>query len=69
MPTKPRRILRLPAVKYRTGLSRSCLDRMEQRGDFPRRIKLGMHAVGWLESEVSRWIAVRARTRRWGVQA
>jgi prophage regulatory protein len=52
-------ILRLPAVKSRTGLSRSSLYLAMSRGEFPRAIHIGRHAVGWLESDIQRWIDER----------
>ena len=33
-------------------------------GTFPRQVQLGPRAVGWLESEVSDWIAERVRMAR-----
>ncbi len=55
----PARILRVPAVTTRTSLSRSSIYRMEAEGTFPRRIKIGPNATGWLESDVEQWIADR----------
>ena len=52
-------ILRLPAVKERTGLSRSSIYLWIARGQFPAPISLGARAVGWVESEVDAWIAHR----------
>ncbi len=49
-------ILRLPAVKARTGLSRSTIYLRISEGSFPKPISLGGHAVGWIESEVSGWL-------------
>ena len=49
-------ILRLPAVKARTGLSRSSIYLRISNGDFPKPIALGGRAVGWLESEVFAWV-------------
>lgn len=59
------RVLREPAVRERTGLSRWTRARLEEGGLFPRRIHLtpnGRH-VGWLESEIGAWIAERAASR------
>jgi prophage regulatory protein len=53
-------ILRLPAVKASTGLSRSMIYQLIAAGDFPRQINLGARAVGWLESDVQAWIRVKA---------
>lgn len=58
-------ILRLPAVKGRTGLSRSTIYLKVTEGTFPKPIQLGARAVGWLESEITDWIQRRvAESRR-----
>lgn len=49
-------ILRLPAVKQRTGYSQSSIYRKVKEGTFPKPIPLGARAVGWLESDVNAWI-------------
>jgi len=49
-------ILRLPTVKTRTGLSRSSIYLRISKGDFPSSISLGGRAVGWLESDIERWL-------------
>ncbi len=59
----PDTILRLPAVRARTGLSRSQIYLLIQRGQFPAQIPLGPNSAGWLESEVDAWIADRAAQR------
>lgn len=55
------KILRLPAVKDRTGLSRSSVYEKVSAGHFPKPISLGARAVGWLESDIDAWIASRVR--------
>ena len=57
-------ILRLPAVKARTGLSRSTLYLRISDGAFPKPINLGGRAVGWLESEIEDWLTSRVEERR-----
>ena len=57
-------ILRRREVCKRTGLSRSTVYARIHSGDFPASISLGGSAVGWLESEVSAWIAGHASERR-----
>ena len=52
----PERVLRLPRVQARTGLSRSSIYVRVANGSFPQPIRLGARAVGWLESEVNAWI-------------
>lgn len=50
-------ILRLPAVKALTGLSRSAIYSRISDGTFPKQVPLGSpRAVGWLESEIDAWI-------------
>ena len=49
-------ILRLPAVKARTGLSRSTIYLRIAEGSFPKPISLGGRAVGWVEAEVNDWL-------------
>lgn len=50
------RVLRLPQVLDRTGLSRSSLYRLHAAGSFPRRVQISERSVGWLESEVDAWL-------------
>ena len=56
-------ILRRPAVEAKTGLSRSTIYQHMQNGTFPKPIRLGAKAVGWLESEVLDWIQARTAER------
>lgn len=49
-------ILRLPAVKARTGLSRSTIYLRISEGSFPKPVSLGGRAVGWVEAEVNDWL-------------
>jgi len=49
-------ILRLPAVKARTGLSRSTIYLRISEGRFPKAISLGGRAVGWIETEINQWL-------------
>ncbi|MGH8242003.1 MAG: helix-turn-helix transcriptional regulator [Steroidobacteraceae bacterium] len=57
-------ILRLPAVKARTGLSRSTIYLGVSARTFPKPIRLSARAVGWLESEIDRWIAAQIKRSR-----
>ena len=50
------RILRLKEVQKTTGLSRSTIYDHMKAGNFPMRVQLGGHSVGWVESEVLDWI-------------
>ena len=55
----PTRLLRFPAVRDRTGLSRSTIWRLERRGEFPRHRRISANVVVWVEEEISNWIASR----------
>jgi prophage regulatory protein len=57
----PARLLRFPAVRERTGLSRSTIWRLERRGDSPRHRRISPNAVAWVEGEVVQWIQSRIR--------
>ncbi|MGD0466463.1 MAG: AlpA family transcriptional regulator [Gammaproteobacteria bacterium] len=50
-------ILRLPAVKKCTGLSRSSIYLRIAKGNFPRQISLGTRTVGWIKSEIEAWLS------------
>ena len=49
-------VLRLPAVKERTGLSRSSIYLRITNNEFPAPISLGGRAVGWLEEDIDKWL-------------
>ena len=51
------------AVVALTGLSATTLWRLTQRGEFPKPIRLSAGAVGWLDSEISAWLADRVAAR------
>jgi prophage regulatory protein len=50
------KILRLPAVKTKTGLSRSTIYARASQGTFPAALSLGPNTVGWLEADIEAWI-------------
>jgi len=54
-----KRVMRLPEVINRTGLSRSSIYLRLRQGSFPEKINLGGRAVGWLDSEIDNWIQER----------
>lgn len=57
-------ILRLPAVKTRTGLSRSTIYLRISENRFPAPISLGGRAVGWIEAEVNEWLTKHIEASR-----
>lgn len=54
------RLLRLPEVLSRTGLSRS---RLYADSSFPKAVKIGDRAVAWVEQEVQAWVDARIAER------
>jgi len=56
-------IQKLPQVMALTGLSRSSIYAFIQKNTFPKPIRLGERAVGWLSSEIENWIAEQAQKR------
>ncbi|MDP6579302.1 MAG: AlpA family transcriptional regulator [Vicinamibacterales bacterium] len=60
----PHTVLRLPAVKARTGLSRSTIYLRVSQGAFPAPVSLGARAVGWIEAEVNAWLTAQIEKSR-----
>ncbi len=59
----PNTLVRLPAVKGRTGLSTSAIYRDMAAGTFPQSVTIGPNARAWLLSEIEEWIAARVAAR------
>jgi prophage regulatory protein len=63
-PVTASRILRLPEVVKRTGLSRSSVYGRIRAGEFPAPVHLGAgRAIGFLEREIHGWIDSLAERR------
>lgn len=59
------RILRRRQLEARLGVGRSTLyDWLKADPTFPKPIKLGKKAVGWLEHEIEAWVNQRMAARR-----
>jgi len=58
-PLPPPSILRLKDLLQRIRLSRSTIYVKIAAGEFPPPIALGLRAVGWLESDIQKWIESR----------
>lgn len=54
-------IIRRKKLLHLVGLSDSTIYRKELAGEFPRRVKLSSHSVGWRQSEVEEWLENRPR--------
>ena len=63
------KILRLPDVKSRTGLSRSSIYLKIKEGSFPAPISLGKRSVGWIETEIQEWLVEQINMSRVGSDA
>ena len=50
------RILRLPEVIELTGLSRSTIYRLIEKGEFPTQLQLSTRTSGWRLDEIEIWI-------------
>ena len=58
------RIITRDQLKELVPYSASQIARLEQAGQFPRRLKLGPNRIGWLSSEIENWIESCAAARR-----
>lgn len=63
---KKQRLIRLPEVMQRVGLSNSHIYALQAKGQFPRPIKLiqGGRASGYIESEIDNFIEGRITASR-----
>jgi prophage regulatory protein len=48
--------------------SQNHLRRLEAKGQFPKRIRIGANRVAWVESEIDSWIEDRVNARTEGVE-
>jgi prophage regulatory protein len=53
------RAIRTEQVMRMTGLWRTTIFRAVKEGRFPKPMKLGERAVGWLESDIRAWLESR----------
>jgi prophage regulatory protein len=59
MQSTNKRIIRLPEVIHRTGLSRSTIYKLISTGNFPKQIKLSARSMGFLEHDVEDWVSTK----------
>jgi prophage regulatory protein len=62
-PAEPIRILRLAQVIEATGLGKTKLYELQASGDFPMRVQITNHSVGWVAEEVQAWLLLRLEAR------
>jgi prophage regulatory protein len=53
------RIILVPEVLTRTGLSRASIHRLAKAGKFPVPRQISEHRIGWLDSEIDSWLKSR----------
>jgi len=58
-----KRMLSKRQVKELVLYSPQHIARLEAAGQFPKRVKLGVNRVGWLEEEVQEWLQSRIDER------
>ena len=63
------RLLRLPMVVARVGLSETTIWRLRRRGQFPLPVRISPGCVAWREADVESWIASRSEASVGGSQA
>ena len=54
-----RRLLRMPEVLKRTGVSKATIYRLIRASEFPKPVGLGVRAVGWDTHSIDEWIEAR----------
>ena len=58
-----KRLLKIKHVIQITGVSRSYIYALAQKGEFPKPVKLTARSSAWVESEVQNWIDTRITQR------
>ena len=53
------KMLRVPAVMARTGISRTTIYRRVKAGTFPAPLDIGNSLIGWPESAIDAWLRAR----------
>lgn len=58
-PSKPGKLIRLPAVEERCGVKKSFIYAGAKNGTFPAAVRLSRRCVAWHEADIDAWIAAR----------
>jgi len=57
------RIIDFAELTHMIRISKAHLYRLEHRGEFPQRIKIGQRRVGWSFNEVNQWVEEQKSNR------
>ncbi len=57
-------LIRLNKVISITGLSKSSIYEMMSKGYFPKNVRIGKRAVGWIDVEIYNWIETKISLSR-----
>jgi len=57
------RLLRKPEVLHVTGIGHTTLHKLIREGSFPKPVPITGKAVGWVDSEVQKWVDARIQSR------
>ena len=60
------RILRPAETSAKVGYSHPHIKRLVKSGQFPKPVRVGARAKGWIESELDQWISDRIALRDGG---
>jgi len=58
--SRPPRLIRLPQVTSRVGLSATTIWRQRRAGTFPDPVRISPGCVAWREADVDAWIESRS---------
>lgn len=53
------RMIRRPEVEHLTGLSRSSIYALMNKGRFPKPVRISAKAVGWPSTSIENWLESR----------
>jgi len=56
-------IIRMPEVERRTGQRAATIYKLMQAGQFPRTVRVGRRAVGWIEEEIDKYVEAKIAER------
>jgi len=60
-------LIRANEIAQRIPYSQNHLRRLEAKGSFPKRIRIGANRVAWVRQEIDDWIEARMNARNGGI--